>query len=112
MWRRKGQPPRVVEVFVTQPYSYDLEKMLEFAKEQGLWFWISERPAWHFPRRVCFIEWANPASQFASLRGTREADGVDADDPHMEGRRARSRIGEGLDVNSLARAEFDAVNRA
>ena len=76
MWRRKGQPSRFIEVLVTQPYSYDLEKMLEFVKEQGLWFWISERPAWHFPRRVCFIEWTNPASQFASLRGTREADGL------------------------------------
>jgi hypothetical protein len=45
-----------------------------FAQEQGLWFWISERPAWHFPRGVFFIEWANPGSQFASLRATMEAD--------------------------------------
>ena len=76
MWRRKGQPPRFVEVLVTQPYSYDLDRMVGFAKAQGLWFWVSERPAWHFPRGVFFIEWANPASQFASLRGTREADGL------------------------------------
>jgi len=76
MWRRKGTPSRFAEVLVTQPYSYDLDKMVGFAKAQGLWFWISERPAWHFPRGVFFIEWANPASQFASMRGTPEADGL------------------------------------
>jgi hypothetical protein len=74
LWRREGQPSRFAEVFVTQPYSYDLDKMVAFAKEQGLWFWISERPAWHFPLGVFFIEWANPASQFAALRATGEAD--------------------------------------
>lgn len=44
------------------------------AEEQGLWFWISERPAWHYPRGVCFIEWAHPESRFAALRATPEAD--------------------------------------
>jgi hypothetical protein len=44
--------------------------MVAFAKEQALWFWISERPAWHFPRGVFFIEWANPESQFTALRAT------------------------------------------
>jgi hypothetical protein len=74
LWRRKGQQARFSEVLVTQPYSYDLDKMVAFAKEQGLWFWISERPAWHFPRGVFFIEWARPESQFAIQRGTPEAD--------------------------------------
>jgi hypothetical protein len=74
LWRRKGTPPRFAEVFATQPYWYDLDKMVAFAKEQGLWFWVSERPAWHFPTGVFFIEWANPSSQFASMRATQEAD--------------------------------------
>lgn len=68
LWRRSGRPPRFAEVLVTQPYSYSLDEMVAFAKKQGLWFWISERPAWHFPPGVFFIEWANPESQFASLR--------------------------------------------
>jgi hypothetical protein len=76
MWRRKGTPSRFAEVFVTQPYGYRPEEMVAFAREQGLWFWVSERPAWHCPRGVFFIEWANPASQFASLRVTLEADGL------------------------------------
>lgn len=70
----KGTPPRFAEVFVTQPYGYSLEEMVEFAREQGLWFWVSERPAWHYPLGVLFIEWANPESQFARLRGAAEAD--------------------------------------
>jgi hypothetical protein len=74
LWRRKGPPPRFAEVLVTQPYSYSLDKMVAFGKEQGLWFWISERPAWHFPGRVFFIEWANPESQFASLRAAQDTD--------------------------------------
>jgi hypothetical protein len=74
LWRRKETPSCFAEVFVTQPYWYDLDKMVAFAEEQGLWFWISERPAWHFPRGVFFIEWARPESQFAIQRGTPEAD--------------------------------------
>jgi hypothetical protein len=75
LWRCKARQPRFSEVLVTQPYSYDLDKMVAFAKEQGLWFWmISERPAWHFPRGVFFIEWARAESQFAAQRGTQETD--------------------------------------
>jgi hypothetical protein len=74
LWRRKGTQPRFAEVFVTQPYWYDLDEMVPFAKEQGLWFWISEWPAWHFPRGAFFIEWANPKSHFAVQRATQEAD--------------------------------------
>jgi hypothetical protein len=74
LWRRKGQPSCFAEVLVTQPYSYDLDEMVAVANEQGLWFWVSERPAWHFPGRVFFIEWANPKSQFAVQRATHEAD--------------------------------------
>jgi hypothetical protein len=74
LWRRKGRPSRFAEVFVTQPYFYDLDEMVAFAKEHALWFWVSERPAWHYPQGVFFIEWANPESQFASLRATQEAD--------------------------------------
>jgi hypothetical protein len=74
LWRRKGAPPRFAEVLVTQPYGYRLGEMVAFAKKQGLWFWVSERPAWHFPRGVFFIEWANPESQFAVQRATHEAD--------------------------------------
>ena len=74
LWRRKGTPPRFAEVFVTQPYWYSLDEMVAFAEEQGLWFWISERPAWHYPRGVFFIEWAHPQSHFAALRATPEAD--------------------------------------
>jgi len=74
LWRRKGTPSRFAEVFVTQPYWYSLEEMVAFAREQGLCFWVSERPAWHYPRGVFFIEWANPKSQFASMRATQEAD--------------------------------------
>jgi hypothetical protein len=70
LWRRKGQPPRFAEVLATQPYTYRLDDMVAFAKEQGLWFWISERPPWHYPEGVFFIEWANPGSPFASLRAT------------------------------------------
>ena len=40
-----------------------------------------------------------------SARDTRSRR-VDADNSRMEGRRARSRIGEGLDINSLTRAEL------
>jgi hypothetical protein len=74
LWRRKGRQWRLSEVLVTQPDSYDLDKMVAFAKEQDLWFWISERPAWHFPRGIFFIEWARPESEFAIQRGTPEAD--------------------------------------
>jgi hypothetical protein len=48
--------------------------MVAFAKKHFLWFWISERPAWHCPRGVFFIEWARPESQFTMQRGTPEAD--------------------------------------
>ena len=94
LWRRKGRPPRFAEVLITQPYWYDLDKMVPFAKEQGLWFWISERPAWHFPRGVFFIEWTNPESQFASLRAAQEAD-ASMKTIHAWGR-APSRPGDGV----------------
>jgi hypothetical protein len=74
MWRRKGTPSRFAEVLVTQPYSYSLDQMVKFAQEQDLWFWISERPAWHYPRAVFFIEWANPESKFTLLRSAQRAD--------------------------------------
>jgi hypothetical protein len=45
LWRRKGQQSRFSEVLVTQPYRYDLDKMVAFAKKHSLWFWISERPS-------------------------------------------------------------------
>jgi hypothetical protein len=126
MWRRKGQPSRFSEVFVTQPYFYDLDEMVAFAQEQGLWFWISERPAWHFPRGVFFIEWANPASQFASLRATMEADAWMRTIHAWKGEVllpgpgtvfalthpvAVKRWRDGLDVNSLTRAELSRLIR-
>ena len=74
LWRRTGTPSRFAEVLVTQPYFYNLDKMIAFATEKDLWFWVSERPAWHFPKGVFFIEWASPQSRFASLRGKQEAD--------------------------------------
>jgi hypothetical protein len=72
LWRRKGRQARFSEVLVTQPYSYDLDKMVAFAKKHFLWFWISERPAWHCPRGVFFIEWARPESQFTMQREHRK----------------------------------------
>jgi hypothetical protein len=74
LWRRKRGPWHFSEVLVTQPYFYNLDEMVAFAKAHFLWFWISERPAWHFPRGVFFIEWARPESQFAAQRGPQEAD--------------------------------------
>jgi hypothetical protein len=126
LWRRRGQPSRLAEVFVTQPYSYSLDKMVAFAKEQGLWFWISEQPAWHFPRGVFFIEWANPASQFASLRATMEADAWMRTIHAWKGEVllpgpgtvfalthpvAVKRWRDGLDANSLTRAELTRLIR-
>jgi hypothetical protein len=121
LWRRKGQPSRFAEVLVTQPYSYSLDEMVAFAKEQGLWFWISERPAWHFPLGVFFIEWANPENQFAALRATQEADASMRTIHAWKGGEvlpgpgtvfalkhpiAIRRWRDGLDVNSLTRAEL------
>ncbi len=74
LWSRNGLQPPFAEVLVTQPYAYSLDKMVPFAQKQALWFWISERPAWHLPRGVFFIEWASPESQFASLRSKHDAD--------------------------------------
>jgi hypothetical protein len=77
LWRapiKRGANPHFAEVFVTQPYEYNLDKMVAFAKNAGLQFWISEWPAWHSPRGVFFIEWANPNSHFAVQRATQEAD--------------------------------------
>jgi hypothetical protein len=121
LWRLQGQPSRFGEAFVTQPYSYDLDKMVAFAKEQGLWFWISERPAWHFPLGVFFIEWANPASHFAALRATAEADAWMRTIHAWKGDKLLPGPGtvlsllhpdtvrnwrDGLDTNSLTRAEL------
>jgi hypothetical protein len=121
LWRRKGQPSRFAEAFVTQPYWYKLDDMVAFAKEQGLWFWVSERPAWHFPLGVFFIEWANPESQFAALRATAEADAWMRTIHSWKGEELLPGPGtvfsllnadtveqwrDGLDVNSLTRAEL------
>jgi hypothetical protein len=121
LWRRKGTPPRFAEVFVTQPYWYRLEEMVTFAREQGLWFWISVRPAWHYPLGVFFIEWANPKSQFASMRATQEADAWMRTIHTWKGEKLLPGPGtvfsllnadtverwrDGLDVNSSTRAEL------
>ena len=65
-----GDNPHLAQVLVTQPYGYSLDEMIAFAAEKGLWFWISERPAWHFPKRVHFVEWAASGSVFARKRDT------------------------------------------
>ncbi len=73
LWRMpitKGDNPHLAQVLVTQPYGYSLDEMIAFAAEKGLWFWISERPAWHFPKGVHFVEWAAPGSAFARRRDT------------------------------------------
>jgi hypothetical protein len=121
LWRRKGSPPRFAEVFVTQPYWYRLEEMVAFARKKGLWFWISERPAWHYPLGVFFIEWANPKSQFASMRATEEADAWMRTIHTWKGDQILPGPGtvfsllnadtikqwiDGLDANSLTRAEL------
>jgi hypothetical protein len=71
MWRLRGNGrggAHPAEVMVTQPYSYELDDMVAFAREHGLWFWVSEQPAWHNPGRVFFIEWASPKSAFSKCR--------------------------------------------
>jgi hypothetical protein len=44
--------------------------MITFAGDKGLCFWVSERPAWHYPRGVHFVEWAASGSVFAQRRDT------------------------------------------
>jgi hypothetical protein len=127
LWRRRGTPPRFAEVLVTQPYWYNLDEMVVFAKQQSLSFWVSERPAWHFPRGVFFIEWANPESQFASLRATQEADAWMRTIHAWKGEELVQGPGtvfalmnritvegwrDGLDVNSLMRAELTRLIKA
>ena len=73
LWRmpiKRGDNPHLAQVLVTQPYGYRLDEMTIFAADKGLWFWISERPAWHYPKGVHFIEWAAPGSVFARKRNT------------------------------------------
>jgi hypothetical protein len=73
LWRIKGQQPRFAQVFVSQPYGIALEEMKAFAAEKNLWFWVSRRPAWHYPGVVKFVEWSAPGSDFARKRSTAEA---------------------------------------
>jgi hypothetical protein len=60
---------------VSQPYGYkhNLEAMKTFATKKNLWFWISKRPAWHYPGFVAFVEWSAPWSEFAKKRSMAEA---------------------------------------
>ena len=75
LWRIKGQHSRFAQVFVSQPYGYEhnLEAMKTFATKKNLWFWVSKRPAWHYPGSVDFVEWSAPWSEFAKKRSTAEA---------------------------------------
>jgi hypothetical protein len=91
LWRRKGPYSRFARVLVTQFYSYSLDEMVAFAKEQGLSFWISERPAWHYPGGVFFIEWADPYSPLALRRATQEGRCFDEDNSRLERERAPTR---------------------
>jgi hypothetical protein len=92
LWRREGTPPRFAEVLVTQPYSYDLDEMVAFAKDQGFWFWISERPAWHYPRGVFFI--VGPSRKPVRLAaGKTRSRRMDEDNSRVEGRRDHPRPG-------------------
>ena len=77
VWRRigaKGYEP--TEVFVSQPYGFESwkDEMIKFANANGLCFWVSERPAWHYPGSVMHVEWTRPDSKFAKRRGTPDAD--------------------------------------